>query len=85
MSEGEWEAFYFELEFLSSTQETSLKFSLKIMFTTICFMFGDRALLWKTVDSQNPGMIKIRKNLLKSSGSNPHPAQSRASEREVTF
>lgn len=48
-------------------------------------MFNDRALPWKIVDSQNPGIIKIRKNLLKSSESNPGPAQSRASEDEVTF
>lgn len=64
----------FELEFPSWTQETSLIiFSLKIMFTTSCFMFSDRTLQRKIVESQNPGIIKIRKNLLKSSGSNSHP------------
>lgn len=55
------------------------------MFTTMCFMFSDRALPWKIVDSQNPGIIKIRKNLLRSSRSNPDPAQRRASEDEIIF
>lgn len=63
----------FELEFLSWTQETSLIiFSLKVMFTTSCFMFSGRTLQWKILESQNPGIIKIRKDFLKSCGSNPH-------------
>lgn len=86
MGEGAWEPLHFELEFLSSTQENSLIiFSLKIMLTTIYFMLSDRALPWKIVDLQNLGMIKIKKNLLKSSGSSPHPAQSRAGENEFTL
>lgn len=43
----------FELEFLSWTQETSLIFSLKVMFTTSCFMLSGRTLQWKIVESQN--------------------------------
>lgn len=83
MGEEAWEPLHFELEFLSSAQETSLIiFSLKIMFTTTCFIFSDRVLPWKIVDSQDAGIIKIRMKFPKSSGSNPHSAQNRDSEED---